>query len=70
MLIWPETIGLTAGFIICITLHQEPQRLREAVERVLNDPSYRQNAQRVATCLRRYGGPTHAAELLERIVPR
>ena len=42
-----------------------PTALRRAVKHVLREPSYRQNAQRLATCLRRYGGPTQAATLLE-----
>lgn len=46
-----------------------PNRLREAVQRVLHAPSYRQNAERLATVLQRYGGPRKAAALLEGIVP-
>jgi MGT family glycosyltransferase len=46
-----------------------PERLREAVERVLHDPSFRQNAQRLAATFARCGGPTRAAELLESLVP-
>jgi len=42
-----------------------PQRLREAVELVLREPSFRQNAQRLAASLARCGGPARAAELLE-----
>lgn len=49
--------------------HCTPNSLREAVEHVLGDPSYRQNAERLASSLRHYGGPTQAAELLEGIVP-
>ena len=44
-----------------------PGRLRTAVERVLEDPSFRRNAQRLATDLGRYAGPARAAELLERL---
>lgn len=47
-----------------------PGRLREAVKQVLRDPWYRQNAEQLAMCLRRYGGASQAAELLESIVPR
>jgi MGT family glycosyltransferase len=42
-----------------------PGRLRAAVERVLEDPSFRQNARRLAADFGRYRGPTRAAELLE-----
>jgi MGT family glycosyltransferase len=42
-----------------------PDRLRAAVERVLSEPSFRQNARNLAANLARYGGPNRAAELLE-----
>jgi len=42
-----------------------PQRLRTAVERVLGDPSFRQNARRLSAIFGRYGGPVRAAELVE-----
>jgi MGT family glycosyltransferase len=42
-----------------------PQRLRATVKRVLEEPSFRQNAERLAVVFARYGGPTRAAELLE-----
>jgi MGT family glycosyltransferase len=42
-----------------------PRRIRSAVERVLADPSYRQNAQRLARSLQRHGGPDDAAKLIE-----
>jgi MGT family glycosyltransferase len=42
-----------------------PERLRAAVERVLNEPSFRMNARRLADACARYGGPAEAAELLE-----
>ena len=44
-----------------------PERLRAAVERVLTEPSFRQNAQRLAAAFTRYGGATRAAELLEAV---
>lgn len=47
-----------------------PERLRTAVERVLREPSFRQNAQRLAGAFVRYGGPARAAELLESLVAR
>jgi MGT family glycosyltransferase len=42
-----------------------PERLRAAVERVVNEPSFRENAQRLAAGFARYRGPDRAAELLE-----
>jgi len=50
--------------------HCTPQRLRAAVERILSDPTFRDNAQRIATILRRYGGSAQAAELLEGLTAR
>jgi MGT family glycosyltransferase len=44
-----------------------PQRLREAVELMLKDPSYRENARRIGAALARQGGPSRAAELLEQL---
>jgi MGT family glycosyltransferase len=42
-----------------------PERLREAVERVLRESSFRENAKRLQASFGRYGGPVQAAELLE-----
>ena len=42
-----------------------PRRLREAVEQILRDPSFRQNALRLSAIFNRYGGAARAAELLE-----
>lgn len=42
-----------------------PKRLRAAVEQVLSDPSFRQNAKRMAETFARYRGPAAAADLLE-----
>jgi UDP:flavonoid glycosyltransferase YjiC (YdhE family) len=42
-----------------------PARLRTAVERMLEDPSYRRNARRLSAGFARYRGPARAAELLE-----
>jgi MGT family glycosyltransferase len=47
--------------------HCTPERLRAAVERVLNTPSFRQNAQRMAAAFARYGGPLAAATFLEEL---
>jgi MGT family glycosyltransferase len=45
-----------------------PDRLRAAVERVLSQPSFRENARRLAAAFARYPGPPRAAELLEGLV--
>ena len=45
-----------------------PARLRRAVERVLSDPSFRAQAQRLAAALGRRRGPARAAELLAQLV--
>lgn len=42
-----------------------PRRLRAAVEHVLNEPSFRQNAQRIADSFKRFGGAEQAAEVLQ-----
>jgi UDP:flavonoid glycosyltransferase YjiC (YdhE family) len=39
--------------------------LRAAVLRILDDPSYTRNAQRIASTLARTGGAAQAASLLE-----
>ncbi len=44
-----------------------PERLRAAVNRVLSEPSFRENAQRLATAFSSCGGPERAAKLLERL---
>jgi MGT family glycosyltransferase len=44
-----------------------PKRLRRAAERLLSEPSFRQNAQRVAASFARLGGAERAAELLEEL---
>jgi UDP:flavonoid glycosyltransferase YjiC (YdhE family) len=44
-----------------------PERLRAAVNRVLSEPSFRKNAQRLATAFSSCGGPERAAKLLERL---
>jgi MGT family glycosyltransferase len=56
-----------AGAGLCLAAHRcTPERLRAAVKRVLDEPSFRENAQRLAASFARYGGPGRAAELLER----
>ncbi len=45
-----------------------PQRLRAAVERVLREPSFRENARRLAVLFSKAGGAPYAAELLEKLV--
>ena len=47
-----------------------PKNLRAAVESVLNDSSYRKNAQSMGEALASRGGPPKAAELLENLVPK
>jgi MGT family glycosyltransferase len=44
-----------------------PRALRDAVERLLGDESFRRNAQRLGQILNSYGGPARAAELLEEL---
>ncbi len=46
-----------------------PERLRHAVEQVLKEPSYRQNAQRLAKSFAEFEGPLGAAKLLEGLLP-
>jgi MGT family glycosyltransferase len=46
-----------------------PTSLREAVERVLAQPSYREAAQRCAALLAKAPGPSGAAELIEALAP-
>jgi MGT family glycosyltransferase len=42
-------------------------RLRAAVEEILRNPTYRQNAKRMAAAFARYGGPAAASDLLEQL---
>jgi MGT family glycosyltransferase len=44
-----------------------PETLRAAVDEVLSDPSYRENARRIADLLAGAPGAPHAAELLEQL---
>lgn len=44
-----------------------PERVRAAVDEVLGNPSFAENARRLAEAFRRYGGPKRAAELLEQV---
>jgi len=44
-----------------------PGRLRRAVDRVLRNPRFRQNARRLGAALAAEGGPARAAELLEEL---
>lgn len=41
-----------------------PQNMRRAVERILHEPSFRQNAQRLAASFARYGGAGRAADII------
>ena len=55
-----------AGAGLCLPKWRcTPERLRLAVERILSEPAYRQNAERVTESFARYNGATRAAELLE-----
>ena len=45
------------------------ESLRAAVDLLLNEPSYRENARRVGAALAWQGGPARAAELLEQLAP-
>ncbi len=42
-----------------------PERVRAAVLRLINEPSFRENARRIAEAFRRAQGPPRAAQLLE-----
>jgi UDP:flavonoid glycosyltransferase YjiC (YdhE family) len=44
-----------------------PERLRAAVQHILANPSFRQNAKRMAAIFASYGGPPSAANLLEEL---
>jgi len=44
-----------------------PKRLRAAVQKVLAEPSFRRNAQRLSQAFARYGGPSLAADLLGKL---
>jgi MGT family glycosyltransferase len=46
-----------------------PERMRDAVERLLHEPAFRQNAQRLARSFVRCGGASRAAELIAALVP-
>jgi MGT family glycosyltransferase len=55
-----------AGAGIRVSPHRcTTERLRAAIKRVLTEPSFRKNAQRLGDACARYGGPAAAAELLE-----
>ncbi len=45
-----------------------PRRLRAAVEKVLQNPSFRRNAERLGASFERHRGPEDAADLLEYLV--
>ena len=47
-----------------------PDGLRDAVERLLNEPSFRQNARRIARIMAEHRGPVEAAELIESLARR
>jgi MGT family glycosyltransferase len=54
------------GAGVRLAAHQcTPELLGAAVQRVLTEPSFRRNAERLATVFEQYGGPARAAELLQ-----
>lgn len=64
----PETAWrvVEAGAGVRLTPEEcTPEGLRQAVERVLREPSFRENAQRLAASFARLGGPARGAVLLE-----
>lgn len=64
----PEVAQRAAEAGAAIRLPQRsctPRNLRAAVERVLHEPSFRANAERLGASFERYRGPAAAAELLE-----
>jgi MGT family glycosyltransferase len=59
---------VASGAGLRVSMHEcTPHRLRAAVERVLGDPRYRENARRVGDALRRRGGPEQASMLIEEL---
>lgn len=48
--------------------HMNVSRLREAVARVLTEDSYKKNASRLQAAIRRSGGVTRAADIVEQAV--
>ena len=48
--------------------HATSRKLRQAVDRVLIEPSFRQAAGEMGTALARYGGTARAVSLLEEVV--
>ena len=46
-----------------------PTRLREAVRKLLDEPSFRENAQRLGRRFQEFDGPKQAAQLLEQLAP-
>jgi len=47
-----------------------PERMRNAVERILKEPSFRRNAKRLAASFARYGGAARAADLISSLPMR
>ena len=57
----------TGAGVRCSARGLTPEALRAAVRRVLDQPSYRTAAERIAARLRAAPGPSGAADLLERL---
>lgn len=67
----PENAQRLAEAGVAIRLARKqctPERLREAVEELLQNPAYRRNAARISAALRAQGGAARAAELVEQVV--
>ena len=62
-----ETLGVAQVLDAAATT---PQMVREAVSRVLGDPTYRQTAERIRDEIAALPGPAHAVMLLERLATR
>jgi MGT family glycosyltransferase len=61
-------IAWTGAGINLKTGSPTPDRLRDAIKAILQDPSYRQKAMMIQADFARHDSPTEAAELLERLV--
>jgi|GEM_PF-4829034 len=60
-----DRVEALGGGIHLSELRFRPEHLREAVDRVLTDPTFRQGAERQGQVLLDYHGPTRAADAVE-----
>jgi zeaxanthin glucosyltransferase len=44
-------------------------KLRSAIEKVLTDKSYRENAQKMQVAIKNSGGVKQAADIIEQVIP-